>query len=129
MRQIRVAAVAAGLVLALAACGGERQRQWGSAPPSDAPVNAGGGGSGPCSVVSATGEVAGTIAGNAFAPSPVALTAGQTVTFTNEDRRQPHGHARRRQLRHRPDHRRCECRADVLGGRQRIRSTAPSTRA
>jgi len=81
MRQMRVAAVAAGLVLALAACGAS----GGSTPPTEAPVNAGGGGSGPCSVVSATGEVAGTIQGNAFAPSPVALTTGQTVTFTNED--------------------------------------------
>ena len=84
MRQMRVAAVAAGLMLALAACGASGD--GGSTPPaSEAPVNAGGGGSGPCSVVSATGEVAGTIQGNAFAPSPIALTSGQTVTFTNED--------------------------------------------
>ena len=67
MRQMRVAAVAAGLMLALAACGASGD--GGSTPPSEAPVNAGGGGSGPCSVVSATGEVAGTIQGNAFAPS------------------------------------------------------------
>ena len=83
MRHVRVVAVAAGLVLALAACGGSGA--GGSLPPSDPPVNAGGGGSGPCSVVSATGQVAGTIAGNAFSPNPVALPAGQTVTFTNED--------------------------------------------
>ncbi len=87
MRRIFVSTAVIALSLALAACGGSGA--GGSVAPSTGasapPANAGGGGSGPCSVVSATGEVAGTIAGNAFAPSPVALTAGQTVTFTNND--------------------------------------------
>ena len=85
MRRLATILMILASSLAFAACGASGSGSGGSTPPTEPPVNAGGGGSGSCSVVSATGEVAGTIEGNAFAPNPVALTAGQTVTFTNQD--------------------------------------------
>ena len=84
MRRLATILMIMASSLAFAACGASGSGSGGSTPPTDAPV-AGGGGSGPCSVVSATGEVAGTIEGNAFDPNPVVLTTGQAVTFTNKD--------------------------------------------
>jgi plastocyanin len=87
MRRLLAVILVAGLTLAFAACGASGTGSGGSTPPTDAApsVVAGGGGTGSCSVVSATGEVAGTIQDNTFDPNPVTLTVGQTVTFTNED--------------------------------------------
>ncbi len=79
MRRLATCLLILASTLAFAACG----TSGSSAAPTD-PANAGGGGSGPCSVVSATGDVAASIAGNAF-PADISLSVGQTVTFKNED--------------------------------------------
>ena len=92
MRQVMIALLVGVLSLAFAACGGsgastapsaEAPAPEASAPAASAPA----GGAAACTVVTdtASGDAQATIAGNAFDPATISLTAGQSVTFTNED--------------------------------------------
>jgi plastocyanin len=83
MRQRSLVTMAAGTVLLLAACSGGGATTAPVSEPSaqaSAPAAAA-----PCEVSSAAGEVAVTIAEFAFNPADITATAGQTITFTNND--------------------------------------------
>ena len=86
MRRILTMLLITGLSLAFAACGGGGGSAAPSAAASPAPVDSAG--AGPvCTVLVdvPAGDVAATIAGNAFDPASISATAGQSVTFTNQD--------------------------------------------
>jgi plastocyanin len=82
MRRIFVMGLAVTASLVLAACaggsgaGGSVAPSTGAEPAPAADV---------CAAVTTAGDVQGTIQGNAYDPSAVALTVGQSVTFTNAD--------------------------------------------
>ena len=77
MRRIFVAVTAITASLALAGCAGGSGAGGSVAPSTGAdPV---------CTVVTAAGDVAGTIQDNTYDPNAIALTVGQAVTFSNAD--------------------------------------------
>jgi plastocyanin len=86
MRLILTMLLVAGLSLAFAACGGGGGSAAPSAPASAAPDESAGGAAA-CTVLVdvPAGDVAATIAGNAYDPATISATAGQSVTFTNQD--------------------------------------------
>ena len=86
MRRLATSLTMVAASLAFAACGSSGGSAGASSPPqASAPAASGGGSAAACEVASGSGDVTGTIAGNAFDPADVAASAGQVVAFTNED--------------------------------------------
>jgi plastocyanin len=86
MRRALIFVLTLASAMAFAACGASGSGSGGSTPPeASAPPASDGGSTAACEVASGTGDVAGTIAGNAFDPAEVSATVGQVVGFTNED--------------------------------------------
>lgn len=87
MRHRSLVTVAASAVFLLTACsGGGATTAPVSEPTAEASVAASAPAAGAaCEVSSAAGEVAVAIADFAFSPADITATAGQTITFTNND--------------------------------------------
>ena len=86
MRRLATTLLILAATMAFAACGATDD--GGSTPPdATAPTAAAsdGGSTAACEVAAGAGDVAGTIADNAFDPADVTASAGQVVAFTNED--------------------------------------------